>query len=193
MSRLSPITRVNLPPDQQKGHDELTEIANNTFGNKFTWKREDGAMLGPFPAFVAAPEAGIGMLQCLGKISKIPGLSPEAKETAILTTGAHYKAAYELYAHTNVAVKTTKLSKEQVKEIAVGKKPAGLDEACDVAYDVANYLSRTPGPLEQRLWDRATKVLGKEGTIALVHYVGMYAYTCMVLNAMDAPVPKDDE
>lgn len=193
MSRLPPVPRENLPPNQQQAHDSLHDIASQAFGSAFTWQRKDGALVGPFPAFVAAPEAGVAMLQYLGKLSAIPGLPAAAKETAILSTGAHFRAAYELYAHSHVAEQTTELSREQIDKICRGEKPAGLDKVCDVAYDVAKYLSGTPGPLPQALWDRAVKGLGREGTVALVHYVGMYAYTCIILNAMDAPLPEEGE
>ncbi|KAK5118652.1 hypothetical protein LTR85_008117 [Meristemomyces frigidus] len=193
MSRVPPVTRDTLPPHQSDGYDELDQIASKAFGDKFTWKRKDGALVGPFPAFIAAPEAGVGMLQYLGKLATIPGLPAEAKETAILSTGAHFKAAYELYAHGNIAVKTTDLPQEQVEQICDGKKPEGLNEACSTAYDVAKYLSGTPGPLPQEMWDRSVKALGRDGTLGLAHYVGMYAYTCIILNAMDAPVPKEGE
>ncbi|KAK5137021.1 hypothetical protein LTR08_001030 [Meristemomyces frigidus] len=194
MSRLPPLTRDKLSsPEQQSGHDELSELAGKAFGDKFIWKRKDGAMVGPFPALIGAPEAGVDMIKLVGKLATIPGLPADAKETAILSTGAHYKALYELYAHGNVAAQTTGLFTEQVEQICDGKKPEGLNEGCSVAYDIAKHLSSIPGPLPKDLWDRSTKALGKDGTLALVHYVGMYAYTCIILNAMDAPVPKDDE
>ena len=191
MSRLPPTTRDKLSPAQQSAHDELTELAEKGFGDKFIWKREDGAMVGPFPAFIAAPEVGVDMIKLIGKLGTIPGLPADAKETAILSTGAHYKAPFELYAHGHLAAKTTGLSKDQTEQICNGTKPDGLDEACSIAYDVAKHLSSVPGPLPQDLWERSIRVLGKDGTLALVHYVGMYAYTCIVLNAMDAPVPDE--
>ena len=192
MSRLPPSTREKLSPAQQSGHDELSELAEAAFGDKFIWKREDGAMVGPFPALIAAPEAGVDMIKLVGKLAAIPGLPADAKETAILSTGAHYKASYELYAHGLMAAKTTELSENQVEQICGGKKPEDLNEACSTAYDIAKHLSSVPGPLPQDLWNRSMKALGKDGTLALVHYVGMYAYTCIILNAVDAPVPEQD-
>lgn len=193
MSRIPPATRDTLLPDQAMVYDELHQTAGDSFGDNFTWQRRDGALVGPFPAFLAAPEAGIGLLQHIGKVALIPGLPANARETAILSTGAHFKATYELYAHGRLAVKTTDLTQEQVDQICDSKKPEGLDEACSIAYDVAKYLSNTRGPLGQDLWDLSVKTLGRDGTLALVHYVGVYAYTCIILNAMDAPVPEEGD
>jgi 4-carboxymuconolactone decarboxylase len=190
MSRLPPATRDQLDAEHQAAYDELTSFADKQFGNRFSYKREDGAFVGPFPLFVAAPQAGVEFLKFVGKLATLPGLSLEARETAILAVGARFEAGYELYAHSNVAKRTTKLKEAQIDEICNGEKPDDLSEECDVAYDVAEYLASTPGALPIELWDRAMLALGKEGTVALIHYVGFYAYTCIILNAMDAPVPE---
>jgi hypothetical protein len=57
-------------------------------------------------------------------------------------------------------------------------------------YDLAKRLLTTPGPLPKSYWERSVEAFGKEGTVALVHYVGFYAYLCIALNAIDATVPE---
>ncbi|KAK5676867.1 hypothetical protein LTS10_010631 [Elasticomyces elasticus] len=162
MSRLPPLPRSELPPAQQQAHDDLTAFAMSAFGTAFSYTRkEDDALLGPFPFYIQTPEIGLDTLGLLAKFSKLEGLSVEARETAILAVGSVFQASYELYAHTRIALKATPLSQEQLESSA------------------------------QELWDRSMKALGKEGTVALVHYVGFYAYICIVLNAIDEPVPKD--
>ena len=126
-----------------------------------------------------------------GQLANIPDFPKDAREVAILVTGAKYKSTYELYAHTNVAKKVVGMDQDVVDGIARGEKPKGLSEACETAFDVASHLAGTPGPLPQELWDRSMKSFGKQGTCALVHYVGAYAYTSIMLNAMDAPIPQD--
>ena len=192
--RLPPVKRSDLPEPEQQAFDSLASLAGNLFGppaqSPFIYKRQsDDAFVGPFPLFLAAPEAGEHTMALYGKLGGIPGLPADAKETAILTVGAHYKAAYELYAHVNVATKKVGMDKVEVEAIASGTKPVGLNEECSVAYDVAEYLASTPGPLPKALWDRSMEAFGKTGTVALLHYVGAYAYTCIVLNGMDCPVP----
>jgi len=192
-SRLPPVPRDQLSAHQQQAYDELTSISDSSFGAKFTFKRKDGAFVGPYPAFLAAPDMGLQYMRYVAGLNQASPLSAEVREVVILATGSHYKAEYELYAHRNVAISSTRLSEQQVGQICKGEKPSGLDEACDVAFDAARYLAGRPGPLPQELWDRAGKALGKEGTVAMVHFIGLYAYTCIVLNAMDAPVPKEGE
>ena len=196
--RLPPVTRESLASSEQGAFDSLTSLTVKLFGDPksspFTYKRSsDGALVGPFPLYLASPGVGEHVVDLVGQLAGIPGLPADAKEVAILTVGAHYKAAYELYAHVNVAMKKVGMSKEVVEAIARGEKPDGLNEGCSVSFDATAYLASKPGPLPKELWDRCIKAFGKEGTVALVHYVGLYAYTCIVLNAMDAPVPDDGE
>lgn len=132
-------------------------------------------------------------MQLATELAKIPGLPQNARETAILATGSHYKAAYEIYAHERVAVKSTDLTQEQVDKIKTGTKPSNLDEKCSVAFDVAIELVTKPGPLSKQSWDKAEKTLGKQGTLALIHYTGYYAYTCVLLNGCDVPVPDGEK
>ena len=195
--RLPPVKADELPPSEKAAAESLANLAGSIFGapesSPFIYKRpSDGALVGPFPFFLAAPEAGEYTMGLYPKLAGIPGLPPDAKEVAILTVGAKFRSAYELYAHINVAKKKVGMEAGIVDAIARGEKPEGLNEGCSVAFDVTSYLAGTPGPLPRELWERSLKAFGKEGTVALVHYVGVYAYTSIVLNAMDAPVPEEE-
>lgn len=193
MSRLPPIPREDLSPSDQHAYDEIWSVVSTSFGDNVKLRRKDGGLIGPLPFFLASPDLGLRNMQYFASLAQLPDLSREARETAILVTGARFQAGYEMYAHESVAVNTTALTKVQAQQLCKGVKPEGLDEQCDVAFDVTKYLANTPGPLPQDLWNRAVSVLGKQGTISLVHYVGFYAYICIVINAMDAPLPEGDE
>ena len=99
------LRQLSFSFEGQQAHDKLTSFADGAIGDNLIHKREDGAMVGPFPSFIsAASKAGLYSLN--GKHDKIPGLSLEARQTAILAVGCRYKAAYELYAHSKVAEET---------------------------------------------------------------------------------------
>lgn len=194
--RLPPVKREDLPASERTAFDGLAALAGDLFGppneSPFFYKRhDDGAFVGPFPFFLEAPEAGEHAMALYGKLAGIPGLPADAKEVAILTVGAHFQAAYELYAHVNVATKKVAMPADQVNAIAQGKRPDGMNEGCAVAYDAARHLCATPGPLPRALWENCLSAFGKTGTVALVHYIGAYSYTCIILNGMDCPVPAD--
>lgn len=158
-------------------------------GEKFIYKDGDGAWLGPYPLLMAAPKPGKLAMELVYSIGELP-LPADVKETAILTCGGHFQAAYELYAHEAVATKAGVLSKEQINAIKQSRKPTDLNEKCSLAFDVAQRLCGTPGPLAQEEWNKCTEAFGKDGTLALVHYIGFYAYLCIALNAAAVPVPE---
>lgn len=193
--RLPSRKRSDITDQKEKAAFEtLEKEASTTFGapgqSPFIYKDSRGALVGPFPFFLAAPEAGTHLLGLFRKLGAIPGLPAEAREVIILAVGAHYQAPYELYAHEAVAKEKVKMEAEVVSAISKGEKPGALSEECGLAYDAAKWLLERPGKLSDELWDRCVGTFGREGTVALAHYVGAYAYTCIVLNAMDAPVPE---
>lgn len=108
----------------------------------------------------------------------------------ILTVGSHFKAPYETYAHVRVAARQTDLSQEQIDLIKDGGKPKDLSEADGLAFDAAKALCEKPGPLEKGIYDGLVKHFGKKGALAVVHYVALYAYTCVLLNGCDVSVPE---
>ncbi len=118
------------------------------------------------------------------------GLPATAREVAILTVGSKYRAAFELYAHEHLALSETSLTRAQIDEIKAGRKPEGLDEQGNVAWEVAKELVDGGRPLGTEKWEKAVRVFGEQGALGLLHYTGYYCYVCVILNGVDAPVPE---
>ncbi|EME47083.1 hypothetical protein DOTSEDRAFT_69151 [Dothistroma septosporum NZE10] len=191
-SRIPPRPREDLSEQEQKTYDEFTTIAEQGFGKnkeKFTYKDDRDAFVGPYALLTATPKVGKLAMELVYAIGELE-LPADVKETAILTCGGHFQAKYELYAHEAIATKSGVLTQQQVDAIKKDLRPGQLNENCSLAYDVTKRLCSRPGPLPQELWDSSIGAFGKEGTIALVHYVGFYAYLCIALNAVDVPVPE---
>lgn len=132
----------------------------------------------------------IGILQSIGQV---PGVSPTVRETVILVTASHYKTAYEIYAHERIALDSTDLTKDQIRAIIAGQKPNDLDVGPSAAYDATKELLTKPGPLGKETWGALVKEFGKEGALAVVHWVGNYAYASILMNAVDTPVPEGEK
>jgi len=62
----------------------------------------------------------------------MPGLSKLAVQVVILVTGAHFNAAYELYAHAAVATQAG-LSDVQIATLSSGDLPKHLDAESTLA------------------------------------------------------------
>ncbi len=85
------------------------------------------------------------------------------------------------------------LTTEQIDAVKVGKKPEGLPDDCDVAFDVTVELCKVgKGRLGDEHWERAERVLGKMGALALVHFVGFYSYTAVLINGCDVTLPEGE-
>jgi 4-carboxymuconolactone decarboxylase len=100
--RLPPIAPSDLTDAQRPLFDQMAAGVSTKFQD-FTTTRDDGAMLGPWNAWLHDPELGAafwGSTQALTKAKRIPDA---ARQVAIIATGAHFGAAYEIYAHSAVA------------------------------------------------------------------------------------------
>ena len=177
--------------EQKEVYDKAYPTCQNMLGDKFLWKDENDALIGPLSSLLYVPSIANLYLEFAAELGKLPGLSREAREVAILATGSVFDCRYELYSHARLAASTS-LSKVQIESARTGQKPLGehaWDEQCDVAFDVAIELTRNHGPMVDDHWRKAQKVFGMEGAAALIQYVALYAYTCVLLNAVDEPVP----
>lgn len=149
-------------------------------------------MLGLFTPLLETPSLGKAFFDVTIELGKLPGLNATARETVILATGSFYQSSYEIYAHERVALEKSNLTREQIDLIKHGKKPEDLDSGSSVAFDAAIQLTAKPGPLSDETYERLVKEFGKQGTLAVLHYVGVYAYTCVLLNGCAVSVPEGE-
>lgn len=194
-TRTPPIPPSAMTPEQKAAYKEALTISSRGFGASgeiFIWAREeDGALLGPFHPFIYHPQTMQPFVGLNAAAASIPGLSQQAREVAILTVGHRFASTYELYAHRRIAAsEPVNFSPEQIRELGEGRMATGLDEQCQVAFEVARELCGTPGPLKEELWHKSVKILGRDGALALMHYVAFYAYLAIMLNAVDVPAPE---
>jgi len=107
---------------------------------------------------------------------------------AILVTGAHFRAAYEIYAHVLLA-ENRGLDDAKIATIIVGERPSNLTPDESIAYDVASALV-CGHVLPDLTYRRAVEALGEEQTMELVYLVGLYCFVSVTLNGFDVPVPE---
>jgi 4-carboxymuconolactone decarboxylase len=185
--RLPPIAPADLTPEQRSLYDDMREGIAESFKG-FVAIRDDGALLGPWNPWLHEPSFGKASWDLVRALADKPSLPKPVREVAILVTGAHFKAAYELYAHVLVGEQRG-LSDEKLATIVAGQRPVDLTRDEAIAYDFASALVNG-GVLSELTYKTAIIAFGKHGAAELSYLVGLYALVSITLNTFDVPVPE---
>ena len=133
--RLPPIAPAGLTPEQRRLYDEMRKGIASNF-NAFKVEREDGALMGPWNPWLHEPSFGKASWDLVRALADKPSLPKPVREVAILVTGAHFKAAYELYAHVLVGEQRG-LSDDKLATIVAGQRPVDLTRDEAIGFDFA--------------------------------------------------------
>ncbi|KAI1617950.1 AhpD-like protein [Exophiala viscosa] len=188
-NRLGLTPPQDLSESQKRPHALFSEYTNQRYARSPRTSLDDGTLIGPFGILLHHPPVAESIYSLIKALQTIPGLSSYAKEVVIAVAGARAKCAYENYAHAIIA-KRVGISESALSEIHAGKCPDTLTEEGKAAFALAT-AAGDPGVVDQSVWARTVKVLGKDGAAAVVHYTGFYAYVSTILNGFDAKVPED--
>ncbi len=148
----------------------------------------DGRLLGPFNPLLFSPSVGQGFLEYLAAERKHTSLNAKVREVIILSVGAVWQCAYELYAHTAVAEKAG-LERATVEALAAGRTPEELSDEQRVAHEFARSLSATH-EIAPELYAHAEEMFGRAGVVDMIHLTSLYMGTSALLNAFAVPVPS---
>ena len=185
--RLPLIPPAQLSPTQAPLYEDMRAGVEAKFQG-FTALAADGALMGPWNPWLHSPEIGGPIWELTKALSFNPKLPKPVREVAILVTGAHFRSAYELYAHVCVAERTG-LSDEKLATIVAGQRPADLTPEEGLAYDVASALV-SGGVLPELTYRRAVETFGQSAAAELCYLVGLYCLVSVTLNGFDVPVPE---
>lgn len=184
--RLPLIPPDRLSAEQQPLYEDMKAGIASNF-NAFRTVADDGSLMGPWNPWLHEPAIG-GAVWNLTKVMTMQATIPEtARQIAILVVGAHFDAAYELYAHIAVAEQEG-MTPARLATLCSGQRPEGLSEADGTAYDVAFALVNG-GVLPRPAWEQALAQFGDHGAAELIYLVGLYCLVSMTLNGFNVPVP----
>ena len=155
------------------------------FSYSADWKKHSSTKRNSYTPDLFQPFMGIG-----DAVLNQKDFEPRARELVILAVMAVIDCPFILYAHTRVAMKLG-LSEEQITAACKGKVPTGLTEEEAIIYATALELARSRAPLDEQIWQRAERALGREKCARLAHVVGVYLYSSTILNLGAIPAPKD--
>jgi 4-carboxymuconolactone decarboxylase len=185
--RLPILVPAALESEQRPLYEDMRKGIKSHFEG-FSSVRSDGALLGPWNPWLHDPKFGKPVWELVKTMAADPSLAPPVREIAILLTGAHFRSAYELYAHVLLA-EDRGLSDEKLSTIVAGQRPTDLTRSESVAYDFASALVN--GRVVPELTYRAAvKQFGTKGAAELSYLVGLYCMVSITLNTFDVPVPE---
>ncbi|HTZ02838.1 MAG TPA: carboxymuconolactone decarboxylase family protein [Xanthobacteraceae bacterium] len=184
--RLPLIPPAALSAEQRPLYDNMKAGIEKNFSG-FKAIAEDGTLLGPWNPWLNYPKFGKPIWDLTLALSVSPSLPRPVREVAILTTGAVFHSAYELYAHV-IAGEKRGLSDDKLATIVSGQRPADLTPEEGVAYDVASSLVHH-GTLPELSYRAAVKTFGDYGAAELIYLVGLYCLVSVTLNGFNVPVP----
>jgi 4-carboxymuconolactone decarboxylase len=154
---MPPIASDQLTDAQKKAADEFGQ------GRGY-------AVRGPFIPLIRSPEVML-RAKAMGDYLRFKStLGPRLNEMVILITAREWTQQYEWHAHYAIALKEG-LRREIADAIADGRRPVGMAEDEDAAYDIAKF--------------------GEQGVIDLLGVVGYYNFLAIVMNATRTALPDN--
>jgi 4-carboxymuconolactone decarboxylase len=147
------------------------------------------AIRGPFVPLIRSPEVML-RAKAMGDYLRFKSsLGPRLNEMVILITAREWTQQYEWYAHAAIALKEG-LRGDIVEAIADARRPAGMAEAEDIAYDMATEILRLKR-VSDATYRRAVAKFGEQGVIDLLGVIGYYNFLAIVMNATRTALPEN--
>jgi hypothetical protein len=185
--RLPLIAPADLSPQQKPLYDDMKAGIQSKF-NDFVAVAADGALMGPWNPWLHEPMIGKAIWDLTKAMSMQASLPDPVRQVAILVTGAHFDAAYEIYAHVAMAERE-KMPAKRLSQLCANIRPDDLSDEEGVAYDVAFALVNG-GVLPEPCYRLAVATFGQHGANELIYLVGLYCLVSMTLNGFNVPVPE---
>lgn len=185
--RLPLIAPADLNDTQKPLYDDMKKGIASNF-NDFQSIAPDGSLMGPWNPWLQEPRIGKAVWELTKAMSMEATLPDGPRQVAILVTGAHFDAAYEIYAHIAMAEREG-MNATRLSELCANIKPNDLTAEESVAYDVAFALVNG-GVLPEPCYRLAVSTFGQHGANELIYLVGLYCLVSMTLNGFNVPVPE---
>ena len=175
-----------LDDDQRSLYDAIAGGRRAQGPQLFRLADSQGRLEGPFNAFLLQPRLG-SALQALGSSVRYDtGLDDRCREIAILVVAAHWRSAFEWYAHEAVG-RSVGLDEAELAAVREGRHEALPGREAVVARTVAALVGR--GDLDDAEYREAVGQIGTAGMFELLTLVGYYATLALQLRVFRVPAP----
>lgn len=148
-----------------------------------------GGVKGPFIPMLRSPEL-MNRLQKVGEYLRFQSaLEARINEFVMLITSREWTQQFEWFVHTPLALKAG-IRPEIIDALAEGRRPSGMAEDEEIAYEVCDELFRTHGVCETT-YRRAIAKFGERGVIDMIGLVGYFSTVSMIMNVAHTPPQAD--
>jgi hypothetical protein len=145
------LTPAELTAEQRAVYEACDAMTQAEEYQGFEVKNAEGAFVGPWGVLMHFPHLAQPLGQFTNVAQKLPGLSERARQVVILTIGARFNVAYELYAHALLAVRAGLI--ETVPDVGE-TVPLTVEDACGFASPSVGRIERDTGWLRAARWAR---------------------------------------
>lgn len=178
MSRIPPAPPTALDPAQRELYDAIAGGPRASGPQHFALTAPDGALLGPFNAFLLAPELGDALQRLGAAVRYATSLPPRIREGAILLVAARWDSAFERHAHEAVG-RSVGLTDDELRALSRGEVPETGDATEVTALRLARAIAA--GDVSDAEWEVSAPVLGERAVFELTTLVGYYATLALQL------------
>ena len=146
-----------------------------------------GGVQGPLLAWLQSP-ALAEHAQALGAFCRYgTSLPPRLSELAIITTGAHWKAAFEWHVHAPIAI-AAGLDPAAVEAVRTGQTPHFAQEDEQAVWRFTRHLLQDHA-VPEPAYRHVETLLGRTATVELVGVLGYYGLISMTIKAFEIDLP----
>ena len=145
---------------------------------------------GPFIPLLRSPEL-MDRLQKVGEYLRFQSsLEQRISELIMLVVSREWTQHFEWFVHVPLGRKAG-ISEDTIAALAEGRRPSGMSEDEELAYDFCVELLRNKG-VSETTYRRAVMKLGENGVIDMIGVAGYFTTMSMVMNVAHSP-PSDDQ
>ncbi|OWW21695.1 carboxymuconolactone decarboxylase family protein [Noviherbaspirillum denitrificans] len=148
-----------------------------------------GAVFGPFIPLMRSPEL-MNRLQKVGEYIRFhSALETRINEWVMLIVSRQWTQQFEWCMHYPLALKAG-MKQDVLDALAEGRRPKGMADDEEIAYDLCDELARTHG-VSDETYRRAVEKFGERGVIDMVGLAGYFTTVSMVMNVARTPPQKE--
>ena len=175
--RMPPLPAGKMTDAQRKAADEM--IAGPRKGVK-----------GPFVPLLRSPEL-MDRLQKVGEYLRFQSsLDQRISEFVMLVVSRAWTQHFEWFVHVPLGRKAG-ISEDTIAALADGRRPSGMREDEELAYDFCEELLRNKG-VSETTYHRAVMKFGENGVIDMLGVAGYFTTVSMIMNVAHSPPPADE-